>query len=167
MMHRTMLGLASAAMAAVLSGCGGGGQRGGDRLGDAGPTAAEPVEILNQVHGENPALSEMAVRLIKTQDQLAALGVESLEGLAVDYGTQDVVILALGEQPTSGYWADITGVQLVGDVLYVQGIAGAPAEDAMTTQQLTYPYAAAVIPETPATRALSDIESVVGSQMDR
>lgn len=164
MRMRMATGVLAVASAAALTGCGGGGTKAD---GPAKPeaqaaTAAEPVEIVQKVRGDNPALTRSEVRLLKTEADLAALGVDNLEGLAVDWPTQDVVLLALGEQPTGGYWADITGVQLVGGALYVQGIANAPGEGGMATQQLTYPFAAAVVAETGATRALSDIDSVEG-----
>ena len=73
-----------------------------------------------------------------------------------------MVVLALGERPTSGYWADIQGAQVSGDTLYVQGVANRPAADAMTAQMITYPYAIALIDKTRVRVVRSEIRSVQG-----
>lgn len=131
----------------------------------AAPAAVQsiqPVAIVSQTHGSDLALTQPMVKLITTQEQLDALGAESLAGLEVDFAQQQVVLVTLGSQPTGGYWTKITAIQQLGDTLYVEGLANAPAEGDVVTEALTYPYAAAVIPATSATTALSDIQSVTG-----
>lgn len=122
----------------------------------------QPVPILSQTTGDNQALQNATTELIRDEADLQALGVESLGDLNVDWDQQDVVLVALGEQPTGGYWTRITGIQQDGDELYVQFTANAPAEGQAATQALTYPYAAAVVPETGAEVVLSDPTEVIG-----
>jgi hypothetical protein len=129
-----------------------------DRDPSTSASAAEPVEILQQVRGDQSPLAQMGVRLVKTREQAADLGIDNIDGLAVDFDSQDLVILSLGEQPTGGFTAEITAIQLVGDELWVQGRVTQPGEEDMVTQALTSPFAAVVIRETPATRAFSEIE---------
>ena len=126
---------------------------------------ARAVPVIEQVHGNDPSLDQPVVTLVQDRAALQRLGANALEGMDVNFSEYDVIVFALGEQPTGGYWAHITGVQQVGDVLYVQGLANQPAEDQAVTQALTYPYAVAVIPKTTARIALSDIESVRGESL--
>lgn len=125
----------------------------------------QPLPILEQTRGQDPALSTDMIALIQSRQELEALGAEELSKLEVDFDQNDVVLVALGQQSTGGYWVHITGLQRVGDVIYVEGIANAPAADEAVTQAQTYPYAAAVIPKTDAALALrSSIQSVQGQQ---
>lgn len=131
------------------------------------PTGIEAVPILEQAQGEDDALSEPRIDLIRSEDELAALGADIPLAEGLDFGEQSLVVFALGEQPTGGYWARITGAQLVDRTLWVQAVANAPGEEAMTTQQLTYPYAAAIVPRIDdRVRVESDIRSVTGQQPD-
>lgn len=157
--------VAGAVAAASLAGCKsrqasepGVSSGGSPAAADAMATAAEPVEIVQQVKGSDEALSTPGVYLVKTAEELEARGMQEVPGAAVDWATQDVVILALGRVPTGGYSAEITAIQLEGDVLYVQGAVKVPAEGDAVSQAEEHPYVAAVVAETPATRALSDIE---------
>ncbi|MEX0653909.1 MAG: protease complex subunit PrcB family protein [Phycisphaeraceae bacterium] len=131
---------------------------------DAGDAyqGARAVPVIQQMHGSDPALDAPRVTLIQDRPALDNLDADSFDELDVNFTEHDVVVFALGEQPTGGYWAHITGVQQVGDVLYVQGIVNQPGEDEAATQALTYPYAVAVIPKTDASIALSDIQEVTG-----
>lgn len=163
----TMSVAAAMTGAAMLAGCGNGHKSAG-----VGPSAqptvtvSEPVEIIAQAQGNDAALARGTVRLIDSADQLPALGLGGLPELGdVDFDQQDVVIFALGEQPTGGYWVHITGVQLVSNVLYVQATVNRPGEEDTVTQAVTYPYAAAVIAKTGASRALSDPTEVVGQPL--
>lgn len=123
--------------------------------------AAEPVEVLQVVRGNNETLKRGGVTLVKDEAGLAKLGLDAIEGLSPNWAEEDVVVLAMGEQTTAGYWADIKGIQLDGDTLFVQGVVNRPGEGAQA-DVMTYPYAAAVIAETKATRAQGDYEEVVG-----
>ena len=168
MRNWTMPVLAAVTSAALLTGCNGGGQdmqQAAEKAPRPSTTASEPVEIVAHAHGDDSTLQRATVRLIKTPDELAALGLDELPGLEPNFGDQDVIVFALGEQPTGGYWVHITGIQRVGEVLYVQAQVNRPADDAAVTQAVTHPYCAVVVPGTRATRALSDPTEVVGEPM--
>jgi hypothetical protein len=135
----------------------------GTELPDAPPQA---VSILDGRAGSAAALTQPGTMLISTADQLAELGVDELADLDVAFGSEQVVIVALGEQPTGGYWVRIDGLQQVGDTLYVQGTANRPAPDALVTQALTYPYAAVTIPAVDAELVVPDITSVTGQSLN-
>ena len=148
-------------IAVVLAGCGS-----AEKTAVPAPAAsANPVTIIGCSHGNDPTLNGGVVKLIKSADELAALGAESLAGLNVDFAKTDLVVLALGEQPSDGYWAHVTGVQGVGDRLYVQGVVNAPGYDDQVSQTMTYPYCAATIAKTSATTALGDVEAVSGHEV--
>jgi len=123
---------------------------------------AEPVTMSYKVIGGHPALAEPCVALINSQAELDGLGVEGMIGVDVNFNNQQVLIAALGEMPTAGYWIDITAVHQEGDVLQVYGHANRPAGDQMTGQVLTYPYCAVVIDRTGATTVGDQIDSVEG-----
>lgn len=127
----------------------------------------QAVEILRQISGDHGQLVSPTVRLIKTQAEYQQVVPGGIQGLDINFEQEDLVLLALGQQATGGYWARITGLQRAGRTLYVQGVANAPGPNEMATQAITHPFAAAVIPETRATRARSDIASVRGQQPPR
>ena len=156
-MHRS-LPLAIAAV--LLVGC----QTDTSRQDVAGPglERVQPVSIVEQVLGDDPALDTAAVRLIDSQQQLDDLGVTRLNQLNINFARHQLVIASLGEQPTGGYWAHIDAVQRVGDVLYVEGRANRPGPDDAVTQAITHPFAAAVIERTGARTLRSDVDSVQG-----
>jgi hypothetical protein len=140
-----------AALALGLAGC----QNPGNGGATDGPSPSEvlaqtePVQIVDQMTGNQSALDEPTVELVKTQQDLQALGLDTPEG--VDLAQQDLVIQALGEQNTGGYAVRIDAIQKYGNRLFVQSTVDRPSPDAAVTQQITYPYAAAVIPNTDAT----------------
>ena len=121
---------------------------------------AEPVPIKHRVVGGHPNLKAPELMLITSQKQLDALGADDLIGRDVDFYNESVVLLALGEMPSTGYWVNITAIHQEGDLLYVHGKANRPDADAMTGQVLTYPYCAVVTPKTSATGLRDQIESV-------
>lgn len=130
----------------------------------SGPT--EPVAILGRLHANDPALKQPEVILITSRAQLDKTGSSELSHLNVDFNRQSLVVLALGEKPTGGYWGKITGVQRKGDELYVQGVANRPAVDQVTTQVLSYPIDAVVVPRQDKVRVVeSEIESVSGQAL--
>ena len=165
-MKKQWMAAMTVALATAMSvGCAQEQQAGMDGARPRAAAKAEPVPVLNQVRGSDEALQEPGVRLLTTAAAAEQAGVSHVaEGLGVNWDEQSLVLLTLGQQPTAGYWAQIRGVQQVGDVLYVEGTANRPAEDAALAQVVTYPYAAAVIRNTGATRALISVESVVGQE---
>lgn len=128
----------------------------------AGTFGTQPVPIIAHLTGNDPALKYPSVLLINSQAELARLGAQELSRHPVDFNQHSLVVLALGEKPTGGYWARITAIQKSGTDLFVQGIANRPAKDQPVTQALSYPYAAAIVPKTLAKRIYSEIESVQG-----
>jgi len=124
-----------------------------DIVGDA----FTPLPILAQHYGNDPGLTTSSVKLINSAEELKAMGSEELVNKNIDFKKRSLIVIAVGEQPTGGYWAHVTGVQRHGQMVYVQGVVNRPAADAIVTQALTYAYAAKV------TGVLSsDIQNVAG-----
>lgn len=123
---------------------------------------AEPVEILNQHTGSDPGLTEFGVHLIRSRAELDALNAQTMGDPHIDFDSEDVLLLCLGEQPTAGYWARITAIQLEGHELHVEGVANAPGPTDLVAQVLTYPYSVVKIPKTGATEVYQHIQSVSG-----
>lgn len=117
---------------------------------------ADPVAILDSKTGNSDALKSIGVQLVKTQEQYEALGDAAIFA-DVDFEANDLIIVSLGEQATGGYSVEISALQLEGETIVVVGKASAPGADAVVTQALTYPYAAAVIANTEATIVVPDI----------
>ena len=131
--------------------------------GDAAePTAvsslAQPVTILERVNGNSAALKTLGKMHIETKEQYDALGDANIFPGGVDFDQHDLFIVALGERPTGGYAVNIDSIQLEGGELAVTGTASAPAADAVTTQALTYPYSAVLIPNTSADKIVLYID---------
>ena len=118
-----------------------------------------PVPILHHAQANDAGFQYPTVELINSWDELSAMSSSALSDLQIDFESQSLVVLALGEQTTGGWHAQITGVQQRGKELYVQGFAYPPAADAATTQAMSYPIAATVIPKTKATVIHPEIES--------
>ena len=159
MRNRTWKMLVVAALlgpAVTLTGCQSGGEGGPS---EAAPSAlASPVEIVEGMTGDSEALAGVVgVRLIKTQEQFDALGDPRIYP-SLDFEEFDLVIASLGQRNTGGYAVEITALQQEGATLVVVGHATVPGEDAVTTQAITHPYAAAVIANTDATLAVSAID---------
>ena len=109
---------------------------------------AEPVPMSYKAIGGHPALTEPGVKLISTQAELDALGVDDLLGRKVNFNNDEVILATLGEMPTAGYWINITAINQEGDLLQVYGQANRPTADMAVGQMLTYPYCAVIIPQT-------------------
>ncbi|MCC7407923.1 MAG: protease complex subunit PrcB family protein [Phycisphaeraceae bacterium] len=134
------------------------------------PNSTTPVAIVRQIRGDDPGLTEPAIVLVKSRAQLAALGSRYLLGrVSHDLENYDLVLVALGERPTAGYWADIQGVQHDPQqrALFVQARVNRPSDQDTTAQVVTHPFAAVLIPKTPAVRVRPEIESTVGALSPR
>ncbi len=118
-----------------------------------------PVPILHHSQADDAGFQHATVELINSWDELNAMGSTALNDIQVDFDSQSLVVLALGEQTTGGWFAQITGVQERGSELYVQGFAYPPSGDAVTTQAMSYPIAATIIPKSKATMIHPEIES--------
>lgn len=122
---------------------------------------AQPVQILRTQTGSDAGFQAPQVLLINSAEELSATGSQELSKLSPSFETESIIVLTLGQQKSGGYWAQILGVQVQGNQIFVQGIANRPADEEATTQALTYPYAAVVIPKLHG-EIRSEIESVVG-----
>lgn len=122
----------------------------------------QPVQVVRRYNGNDPGLKEPMLLLINASGELEALGSYDLAVQSIDFDHESLVLLALGEKPTGGYWARISGVHAEGDLLYVQGLANRPGDDQAVPQALTYPYDAVVIKKRRGMKVRSEIESVVG-----
>ncbi len=132
------------------------------------PALAQPVPILNTYQGTgDAALARHMLRLITSEEELKAIGSTSLDAAKVEFDLNNAVLVTMGEKPTGGYWILIDAAQLVGDTLYVQGVANAPAKDTIVTEALTYPYCLVVVPKSAhAKHVRSEIKSVKGELMN-
>lgn len=137
----------------VLVGC----SSGGDMV-DAGSDLAQPVMILERVNGDSAALKTIGAMHIETKQQYDALADANIFPGGIDFDANDLVIVALGEQATGGFAVNIESVQLQSGELAVSGKASAPGADALTTQALSYPYSAVLIPNTAADKVVPYID---------
>ncbi|MEM9416114.1 MAG: protease complex subunit PrcB family protein [Planctomycetota bacterium] len=155
---KKMLWVAALTPAAVLIGC----------KSDGGPASsgalqlAEPVEMANGIAGSSDALSTAGTYLITSQAQWEGGGFAEACPAPMDFDAHDVVVVALGEKPSGGYWVHIDAIQQVGSELAVQFTANAPGEDEVTAAVMTYPYYAVLVPKTGATLAVADPTHVTG-----
>lgn len=122
------------------------------------------VRIAELQHGNDPALPEIGVVLVQSKEALDAIGSETISSLNVDFASQSVVILAYGERPSGGYWARITGAQVLGQQLFVQGTVNRPGPDEAVTLAATFPYCAAVLDVTGNLILVSEVDETVGEQ---
>lgn len=124
-----------------------------------GVMGVEPVSIQSRTAGTAEQLTEPAAYLINDAITLENIGAKALTDIVVDFDTQSLVVFALGECTTGGYWAHIDGVQQLGDSIIIQGTANKPADGA--TQAITYPFEAVVVSKVRGTPVL-DVTSVEG-----
>ncbi len=125
-------------------------------------TPAEPVAIVKTMSADQSDLPHGGIWLITSKKELEACGSQTLKDLKVDLSKQDLVVVGLGPQQSAGYWVRINAIQKVGDTLYVQGCANAPAADSPTAMVTSSPYCAALIAKTGANAACNDITAVTG-----
>lgn len=128
-----------------------------------GVLSVEPVTIQSRTSSASDKLTEPAVYLINDATTLENIGAKELSDINVDFDTQSLIVLSLGECKSGGYWAHIDGVQILGDTIIVQGTANKPAGDATSTSVITYPFEAAVVTKIRGT-PVPDITSVEGQE---
>jgi uncharacterized protein YceK len=128
-------------------------------------TAASTLMIEQQVTGQSMALKLPNVFLINSEEQINATRSKQLKDLKIDFTKQSIVLIALGEQKSGGYWVNITGIQPAENGnAYVQATVNKPSKAQMTTQALTYPFAAIVTGKITG-NVIPEIESVEGQPM--
>jgi hypothetical protein len=126
----------------------------------------EPVTIMAQFQGNDPGLKDADVFVVNSKAELEERKCQDLLKHDVDFDKCSLVVWAVGEQKTGGFWANITGVQHVSDNVYVQATLNAPAKDQVTAQMVTYPYCAAVVAKLPMVKIVyHEPESVEGQPM--
>ena len=123
--------------------------------------SVQPLIIDQHVAGDDLKMAE-PVAVVNSREELDALGHEGLSALSIDFGSQSLLVLTLGQKPTTGWWTRIDAVQLDGSELYFQGVASAPGQAQDVSPTVTYPYAAAVIPKVGDVLLRPEIESVEG-----
>jgi len=155
-MDRHGMSVTVLAMIMVVGGC-----QGGMKM----DSSTEPVPILAMHHGDDSGLSDQVVLLINSQAQLERTGSEELLNKGVDFDQASLVVLALGERPTGGHWARITGLQAGGGTLYVQGIANRPDRSGAVTQVMSYPYCAVEVAKLADLSVNPEIKSVEGQSL--
>ena len=143
--------------AVVLTGC----KTSSDSV---GLPLAEPVAILEDASGSSEALSTAATTLITNQADWEAGGFAEACPAPMDFAAHDVVVVAMGEQTSGGYWVHINAIQLVGSEMYVQFTLNSPGEDEVAAAVMTYPFHAVAIPKTGATLVVADPTLVSGQE---
>lgn len=147
----------------LLTGCAGGSSPTPTEPAPVVKTLAEAVPIIAKVSGDRLPIESHGLGVINesTFDGLGLREVFAQAGADIDFSQHSVILFSLGQQPTAGFSADINGLQLKGKQLYVQGTAVAPGPNAVTTQAITYPYAAVAVEKLPSgVTLLSDITSL-------
>ncbi|MEQ9454960.1 MAG: protease complex subunit PrcB family protein [Phycisphaeraceae bacterium] len=123
---------------------------------------ARPIGIVDGTAGESEAFPDPGVLLINHPADLPGYNTSPLANLDVNFDNQSIIVLALGQQPTGGYWASIDALQLEGADLVVQGRANRPGDGQMVSQVISHPFSAVVVPKLQNVTLLSDIDAVIG-----
>lgn len=147
------------APAVALTGC-----KTGDNGGSDGPVLelADPVAIMEGVSGSSQSLPTAGTFLVTSQTQWEAGGFAEACPAPMDFDAHDVVVVAMGEKPSAGYWVHIDAIQKIGSELVVQFTHNTPGEDEVVAAVVTYPYYAVAVPKTGATLAIADPSHVQG-----
>lgn len=127
----------------------------------ATPGQTKAVTILRHIDGSDAGFRDPGVQIINTADALETIGSGLLASVDVDFKRQSMIVLALGEQPTSGWAARISGVQQAGTTLFVQGTTHTPGDGDVVSQALTYPVAAVIVSKVQADVIHPEIEDAV------
>lgn len=129
-------------------------------------TPAQTLTIEQQITGQSMAFKLPNVFVINSEEQINATRSKQLKDLKVDFTKQSIVLIAIGEQKSGGYWVKINGIQPAeGGNAYIQATVNKPSKDQMTTQALTYPFAAIVTGKITGT-VIPEIESVEGQTIN-
>ena len=120
------------------------------------------INMLRRYNGNDSGFKNPVVKLINSEQELKSLGSDDLINYFIDFDRESVILFALGEKSTGGYWARITGLQRDSDWLYVQGRANKPDISQITTPMLTYPYDAVIVKKIYSATIRTEIDSVSG-----
>ena len=134
----------------LLAACGGDSGDGEDAAGgDKGDTDVPTTPIVFQtVEKGAQGPSEESTVVARSQAEFeeawrSAGGDEPPKLSGVDFGTEMVIAVFQGQQPTAGYDIEITEVGATYEVTYV---ASRPADDCITAQVLTAPFHVVTVP---------------------
>jgi len=148
-----------AAALPLLPGCGSGQAVDPPQIGPQGA-----VPFLDAVAGSSESFAETGIYVINEPGQLMELSGDPLAELDYDLERHSILVAALGEQATGGYWIRLTSAQFLDGQLFVQGLANMPGPDEMVTQAVTHPFHAVVTPKVRPTFTRPEISSTVGEQ---
>jgi hypothetical protein len=127
------------------------------------PSNATTLTLLRQSAGDDSGVNDAGVWLLNSAKDVQGTGSTSLAAVKVDFNTESLLVLTLGQRPTTGFWARINAVQRAGDNVWVQGTANKPAKGDVVNQVVTTPYVAVVVAKIPAGgKVRSEIDSVTG-----
>jgi hypothetical protein len=127
------------------------------------PSNAQTLTLLRQSAGDDSGVNDPGVWLLNSAKDVEGTGSKSLPSIKVDFNTESLLVLTLGQRPTTGYWARINAVQRAGDNVWVQGTANKPAKGDQVNQVVTTPYVAVVVAKIPSGgKVRSEIDSVTG-----
>lgn len=139
----------------LAAGCTGGGNPEASDSGTgntgAGPGITSPQETTGETTAEKVQLEQISSGTdgLKRPQVVVARSAGALSevtGIEIpDSGKGTYLAAFWGEKPTGGFTVDFLGVRRVEDRLEIRLALRKPPPDAVVTQALTYPYAAAVI----------------------
>ena len=127
--------LAAAGCVALLAACAGGGT-------DASASQALSAPTLTPVDGTPARMEEATIRI--AFDDAAAAELISPVPAGLDFATDALLCVFLGERPTGGWGLDLQSASLVDGELRILGRETRPRDNA--TQALTYPGDCAALP---------------------
>jgi hypothetical protein len=112
-----------------------------------GAAVGEQVPFSTLGKGTNSGVREQAQVVVRTQSEWVSLWGRHMRTRtapppppAVDFSTEMVVALFLGERPTGGYAIEVTRVERTDTGLSVRFRVTKPAPGTMQTQMLTQPF---------------------------
>ena len=134
----------------LVAGCSGGGSDSGsgsttpmpETTQGGGTTSGTSGSVnIEQVSSGSGGLSQRQVVVAPSADALS----EATGAQVPDAGEGTYLAAFWGEKPTGGYTMEILSARMEGDKITVQLALEEPPSDAVVSQALTYPYAAAVV----------------------
>jgi hypothetical protein len=142
------------AAAALLSGC--------QQQTIEGASGTQPVAVLRHVTGSCPDLKFTEGKVINSAADVAALKCPALASESIDFSKQSVIVVALGERPSDGFWVRITGVQTLGNTAFVQYTVNRPGKGVAVSATPTSPFDAVIVSKLAATKVKAEPTSVSG-----
>lgn len=111
-----------------------------------GGKSGKAHEIVAHYHGDDAGLAFPEPLVVHSKAELEALSSTELADIDyIEWDKHSVVILALGEQATSGYWAHINSVTEADGKLYINATVNSPAGGGEAGK--SYPYCAVEVPK--------------------